>query len=89
MLNSGQDGRQIQWAEFKERIEEGEVKRVVFDGQRATIMLNESVREAESEGEDEESLLKSVYRSSDYWLNVPAGDAYLDDMKMLSEDYDF
>jgi cell division protease FtsH len=89
MLNSGQDGRQIQWAEFKERIEDGEVKRVVFDGQRATIMLNESAREADSEGEDEESLLKSVYRSSDYWLNVPAGDAYLDDMKMLSEDYDF
>ncbi len=89
MLNSGQDGRQIQWAEFKERIEDGEVKRVVFDGQRATIMLNESVREAESEGEDEQSLLKSVYRSSDYWLHVPAGDAYLDDMKKLSEDYDF
>ena len=89
MLNSGQDGRQIQWAEFKERIDEGEVKRVVFDGQRATIMLNESVREAESEGEDEQSLLKSVYRSSDYWLHVPAGDAYLDDMKKLSEDYDF
>lgn len=89
MLNSGQDGRQIQWAEFKERIEDGEVKRVVFDGQRATIMLNESVREAESEGEDEQSLLKAVYRSSDYWLHVPAGDAYLDDMKKLSEDYDF
>jgi cell division protease FtsH len=89
MLNSGQDGRQIQWAEFKERIEEGEVKRVVFDGQRATIMLNETAREAESEGEDEQSLLKSVYRSSDYWLHVPAGDAYLDDMKKLSEDYDF
>ena len=89
MLNTGQGGRQIQWAEFKERIEDGDVKRVVFDGQRATIMLNESVREAESEGEDDESLLKSVYRSDDYWLNVPAGDAYLDDMKMLSEDYDF
>jgi len=89
MLNSGQDGRQIQWAEFKERIEDGEVKRVVFDGQRATITLNESVREAESEGEDEESLLKSVYRSSDYWLNVPVGDAYLDDMKTLSEEYEF
>jgi cell division protease FtsH len=89
MLNSGQDGRQIQWAEFKERIEEGEVKRVLFDGQRATIMLNETAREAESEGEDEQSLLKSVYRSSDYWLHVPAGDAYLDDMKKLSEDYDF
>ena len=89
MLNSDQDGRQIQWAEFKERIEDGEVERVVFDGQRATIMLNEAAREVDSEGEDEESLLKSVYRSSDYWLNVPAGDAYLDDMKMLSEDYDF
>ena len=89
MLNTGQGGRQIQWAEFKERIEDGDVKRVVFDGQRATIMLNESVREAESEGEDDQSLLKSVYRSDDYWLNVPAGDAYLDDMKMLSEDYDF
>ena len=29
MLNSGQDGRQIQWAEFKERIEDGEVKGAV------------------------------------------------------------
>jgi cell division protease FtsH len=88
LLNSGQDGRQIQWAEFKERIENRDVKRVTFDGQRATFMLNESVREAESDGDDEQSLLKSVYRSSDYWLNVPAGDAYLDDMKALSENPD-
>lgn len=89
MMNTGQDGGQIQWAEFKDRIEAGEVDRVVFDGQRATILLKEEVRDELREGDDEESLLKSVYRGSDFWLNIPAGDAYLDDMKTLSEAYDF
>ena len=89
MMNTSQDGRQIQWAEFKERIESGEVERVVFDGQRATILLKEEAKNELQEGTDDESILKSVYRGSDYWLNIPAGDAYLDDMKTLSEAHDF
>jgi len=30
-----------------------------------------------------------VYQGADYWLNVPAGDAYLEDLKTMSESYDF
>ena len=30
-----------------------------------------------------------MYQGADYWLNVPAGDAYLEDLKTMSESYDF
>jgi len=89
LLNSGQDGRQIQWSEFKDYIEKGDVKSVVFDGQRATILLRDDVREEMNADQDEKSLISAVYRSSDFWLFVPAGDAYLDDLKQLSEQYDY
>ena len=84
VLNSGQDGRQIQWSEFTDYIEKGDVKRVVFDGQRATILLKDAARQDLNGNEDDQSLLNMAYRSSDFWLNVPLGDAYLDDLKELS-----
>ncbi|MDE0979279.1 MAG: ATP-dependent zinc metalloprotease FtsH [Flavobacteriales bacterium] len=89
LLNSGQDGRQIQWSEFKSYIEKGDVKSVVFDGQRATILLRDEVREGMNADQDDQSLISTVYRSSDFWLFVPVGDAYLEDLKQLSEQYDY
>lgn len=88
-LGSGGEGKQIQWAEFKDRIEAGEVERVVFDGSRASILLKESVRDSLYPSESDDALLKSVYQTSDFWLNVPAGDVYLEDIKNLSEEHDF
>ena len=31
MLNTSEGGREIQWMEFKQKIEDGQVKRLVFD----------------------------------------------------------
>ena len=89
MLNTREGGREIQWTEFKQKIEEGQVKRLVFDGQRASVYLKDEVRQSLEEGQEEEGLLKTVYQGADYWLNVPAGDAYLEDLKTMSESYDF
>ena len=89
MLNTSEGGREIQWMEFKQKIEDGQVKRLVFDGQRASVYLKDEVRQSLEEGEEEEGLLKTVYQGADYWLNVPAGDAYLEDLKTMSESYDF
>ena len=89
MLNTSEGGSEIQWTEFKQKIEEGQVKRLVFDGQRASVFLKDEVRQSMEEGEEDEGLLKSVYQGADYWLNVPAGDAYLEDLKIMSESYDF
>ena len=89
MLNTSEGGREIQWMEFKQKIEDGQVKRLVFDGQRASVYLKDKVRQSLEEGQDEEGLLKTVYQGADYWLNVPAGDAYLEDLKTMSESYDF
>ena len=88
-LGSGGEGKQIQWAEFKDRIEAGEVERVVFDGSRASVLLKESVRDSLHPSQNDDALLKSVYQTSDFWLNVPAGDVYLEDIKNLSEEHDF
>lgn len=88
MLNTSEGGSEIQWTEFKQKIEEEQVKRLVFDGQRASVFLKDEVRQSMEEGE-EEGLLKSVYQGADYWLNVPAGDAYLEDLKTMSESHDF
>ena len=89
MLNTSEGGSEIQWTEFKQKIEDGQVKRLVFDGQRASVYLKDEVRQSLEEGQDEEGLLKTVYQGADYWLNVPAGDAYLEDLKTMSESYDF
>ncbi|MBN31339.1 MAG: peptidase M41 [Crocinitomicaceae bacterium] len=89
MLNTSDGGREIQWTEFKQKIEDGQVKRLVFDGQRASVFLKDEVRQSLEEGQESEGLLKTVYQGADYWLNVPAGDAYLDDLKTMSESYDY
>ena len=89
MLNTSEGGREIQWSEFKQKIEEGQVKRLVFDGQRASVYLTDEARQAQETGREEEGLLKNVYQGADYWLNVPAGDAYLEDLKNMSESHDF
>ena len=89
MLNTSEGGREIQWTDFKQKIEDGQVKRLVFDGQRASIFLKDEARQELEEDGKEEGLLKTVYQGADYWLNVPAGDAYLEDLKTMSESYDF
>lgn len=89
MLNTSEGGREIQWTEFKQKIEDGQVKRLVFDGQRASVFLKDEVRQELEGDREEEGLLKTVYQGADYWLNVPAGDAYLEDLKTMSESYDF
>ena len=89
MLNTSEGGREIQWTEFKQKIEDGQVKRLVFDGQRASVFLKDEVRQELEGDREEEGLLKTVYQGADYWLNVPAGDTYLEDLKTMSESYDF
>lgn len=88
-VGSGGEGKQIQWAEFKERIENNEVERVTFDGARASVLLKESVRNELNDSGDDDALLETVYRSSDFWLNIPGGDVYLEDIKEMSEAYEF
>lgn len=89
LLGSGGEGKQIQWAEFKQRIENNEVERVTFDGARASVLLNEAARNELNPSTDDNALLETVYSRSDFWLNIPAGDVYLEDIKEMSEAYDF
>ena len=81
------DGKQIQWGELKARIERGEIQRITHDGARATIQLKKEVRAREQADKNDDQLLRQVYSPTDYWLNIPAGDAYAEDLKEMSEMY--
>ena len=81
------DGKQIQWGELKSRIERGEIQRITHDGTRATIQLKKEVRAREQANKNDDQLLRQVYSPTDYWLNIPAGDAYAEDLKEMAEMY--
>ena len=81
------DGKQIQWGELKSRIERGEIQRITHDGTRATIQLKKEVRAREQASKNDDQLLRQVYSPTDYWLNIPAGDAYAEDLKEMAEMY--
>ena len=71
MLNTSEGGREIQWTEFKQKIEDGQVKRLIFDGQRASVYLKDEVRQSMEERQEEEGLLKTVYPVSYTHLTLP------------------
>jgi len=81
------DGKQIQWGELKSRIERGEIQRITHDGTRATIQLKKEVRAREQANKNDDQLLRQVYSPTDYWLNIPEGDAYAEDLKEMAEMY--
>jgi cell division protease FtsH len=81
------DGKQIQWGELKNRIERGDVQRITHDGTRAKVQLKKEVRAREQANKSDDQLLRQVYNASDYWLDIPAGDAYAEDLKEMTELY--
>ena len=81
------DGKQIQWGELKNRIERGDVQRITHDGTRAQVQLKKEVRAREQANKSDDQLLRQVYNASDFWLDIPAGDAYAEDLKEMTELY--
>jgi cell division protease FtsH len=87
MLNSGSSGKRIQFDEFVGMAQEGKIKRLTQNGERATIFLNPEAVVNDTEGED--PMMRKLYSGSDFWFYIPPGDEYKAEIKNLQQAYKF
>ncbi len=87
MLNSGSSGKRIQFDEFVAMAQEGKIKRLTQNGERATIYLNPEAIANDTEGED--PMMRKLYSGADYWFYIPPGDEYKAELKSLQQTYKF
>lgn len=87
MLNSGSSGKRIQFDEFVTLAQEGKIKRLTQNGERATIFLNPEAVAEDTEGED--PMMRRIYSGADFWFYIPPGDEYKAEIKNLQQNYRF
>ena len=91
-MNSSGGGQEIQFSEFKELVEKGEVEKVTHDGHTYQVFFNDKGKATadETRRDDGGSLMKNIYaKGPDRWFSMPPGDGYLEDFKELQENYGF
>ena len=87
MLNSGSGGQRIEYDQFVQYAQEGKVKRLTQNGERAQLYLTPEARGASDSEQD--PMLKRIYAGPDYWFFIPPGDEYRAEIKQLQADYKF
>lgn len=85
-LNSGNEGKRIQWAELKDHVEAGHVEHILYNGHTALVTLKPAVRDSLFPPQDGgNSLLQNVYRGPDYQVSVPSAEAYQEELKLWAD----
>ena len=85
-LNSGSEGKRIQWTELKEHVEAGHVEHILYNGHTALVTLKPAVRDSLFPPDDAgNSLLQNVYRGPDYQVEVPSAEAYQEELKLWAD----
>ena len=89
MVGDSSTQRQVQWPDFKEMAEKGQIIRVSHDGARANLYFTEAVRDSLNGGKSDPQLLQALYAGADASMNIPKGEAYQTEMKELQESHGF
>ena len=89
MVGDSSTQRQVQWPDFKEMAEKGQIKRVSHDGARANLYFTEAVRDSLNGGKSDPQLLQALRAGADASMNIPKGEAYQTEMKELQESHGF
>lgn len=85
-LNSGGEGKRIQWAELKDHVEAGHVEHILYNGHTALVTLKPAIRDSIFPPQDGgNSLLQNVYRGPDYQVSVPSAEAYQEELKLWAD----
>ena len=85
-MNSGGEGKRIQWAELKDHVEAGHVEHILYNGHTAMVTLKPAVRDSLFPPQDGgNSLLQNVYRGPDYQVSVPSAEAYQEELKLWAD----
>jgi len=89
MVGDSATQRQVQWPDFKEMAEKGQITRVSHDGARANIYFTQAVRDSLNGGKSDPQLLQALYAGADASMNIPKGEAYQTELKELQESHGF
>ena len=89
MVGDSSTQRQVQWPDFKEMAEKGQITRVSHDGARANLYFTEAVRDSLNGGKSDPQLLQALYAGADASMNIPKGEAYQTELKELQESQGF
>ena len=89
MVGDSSTQRQVQWPDFKEMAEKGQITRVSHDGARANLYFTEVVRDSLNGGKSDPQLLQALYAGADASMNIPKGEAYQTELKELQESHGF
>ena len=89
MVGDSSTQRQVQWPDFKEMAEKGQITRVSHDGARANLYFTEGVRDSLTGGKSDPQLLQALYAGADAGMNIPKGEAYQTELKELQESHGF
>lgn len=89
MVGDSSTQRQVQWPDFKEMAEKGQITRVSHDGARANLYFTEAIRDSLNGGKSDPQLLQALYAGADASMNIPKGEAYQTEMKELQESHGF
>ena len=89
MVGDSSTQRQVQWPDFKEMAEKGQITRVSHDGARANLYFTEAVRDSLNGGKSDPQLLQALYAGADASMNIPKGEAYQTELKELQESHGF
>ncbi|WP_306639998.1 ATP-dependent zinc metalloprotease FtsH [Sanyastnella coralliicola] len=89
MFNSGSNGDDISYAEFRELAEDGKVKRINQTGERVSVFLKPEARDSLQKSKGEDQFLQRIYSGPDYSFYMPPGDEYAKEIKELQRSQNF
>ena len=89
MLGESGGQKKVQWPQFKEMVEDGQIARVTHNGHTANLFFTQAVRDSLAGDQSEPQLLQALYAGADASMNIPDGEAYQTDLKELQEQHGF
>ena len=91
MVMIGESGsqRKVQWAEFKELAEKGDIARVNHNGATANLYYTQAVRDSLANSQSDPQILQALYAGADASMDIPKGEIYQTELKDLQERHGF
>ena len=85
VFNSGSDGKEIDYALFKQYADKGYIQKLEYNGVTARIFLNKTGQDSTRKSSAEQPAVKGFQANSDHWFNIPPGEDFIKEIQALGE----
>jgi cell division protease FtsH len=86
IFNSGSDGRQIDYRQFKQYAESGFIEKVEYNQVVGKVYLDSLGRAMLGNEIGNQPAMKGFSRSSEFWFNIPPSENAIDEIERLGND---